>query len=305
MTPTGLGDWQRTTYCGDLRAADAGREVTVMGWVHGRRDHGGLIFVDLRDRTGVLQLVFDPARSAGTFAIAEHLRGEFVVAVRGRVEPRTPETINPNLATGEVEVVVADARLLSQARSVPFPIDGTAPITESTRLKYRYLDLRRPEMQQRLLLRHRLSKADARLPGRATASSRSKRRSSPAARPKGPATIWCRAASTRATSTRCRSRRSSSSRLLMVAGFDRYFQIVRCFRDEDLRADRQPEFTQIDVEMSFVRPDDVMAITEGMLRAHVQPRRHRPSHSPSRASPTTRRCGASASTGRTCASGSN
>jgi len=266
VTPTGLGDWHRTTYCGDLRAADAGRAVTVMGWVHSRRDHGGLIFVDLRDRSGILQLVFDPARSAGAFAIAEDLRGEFVVAVRGRVAPRTAETINPNLATGEVEVVVADGRLLSQARSVPFPIDGTAPITESTRLKYRYLDLRRPEMQQRLLLRHRLTKAvrdyldtngfiEVETPVLTRSTPEGARdylvpsRVNPGnfyALPQSPQLF---------------------KQLLMVSGFDRYFQIVRCFRDEDLRADRQPEFTQIDVEMSFVRPDDVMTITEGMLRA--------------------------------------
>jgi len=262
----GLGDWKRSAYCGDLRAPDAGREVTVMGWVHTRRDHGGLIFVDLRDRAGIVQVVFNPERSGAAFQLAGELRGEFVIAVRGRVEPRPPETLNPNLATGEIEVIASEARLLSRARSTPFPIDGEAPVTESTRLKYRYLDLRRPEMQANLLFRHRLTKTvrdyldghgfiEIETPVLTRSTPEGARdylvpsRVNPGhfyALPQSPQLF---------------------KQLLMVSGFDRYFQIVRCFRDEDLRADRQPEFTQIDLEMSFVQPDDVMAITEGMLTA--------------------------------------
>jgi len=266
VSAAGLGDWKRSNYCGELRAADAGREVTVMGWVHTRRDHGGLIFVDLRDRSGILQLVFNPERSHAAFALAEDLRGEFVIAVRGRVEHRPAETLNPNLATGEIEIIAAEAKLLSRARSTPFPIDGGPPITESTRLKYRYLDLRRPEMQERLIFRHRLAKTvrdyldghgflEIETPVLTRSTPEGARdylvpsRVNPGhfyALPQSPQLF---------------------KQLLMVSGFDRYFQIVRCFRDEDLRADRQPEFTQIDLEMSFVQPDDVMAITEGMLSA--------------------------------------
>ena len=266
MTPEDLGDWRRSAYCGDLRGADGGRDVTVMGWVHTRRDHGGLIFVDLRDRSGILQVVFNPERSQAAFDLAQELRSESVVAVRGRVEERPAETVNPNLATGAIEVMAGAAKLLSRARPTPFPIDGGAAITESTRLKYRYLDLRRPEMQERIIFRHHLAKTvrdyldsqgfiEIETPILTRSTPEGARdylvpsRVNPGhfyALPQSPQLF---------------------KQLLMVAGFDRYFQIVRCFRDEDLRADRQPEVTQIDLEMSFVRPDDIMAVTEGMLTA--------------------------------------
>jgi len=265
VTVDSLGDWQRSHYGGVLRADDEGRTVTVMGWVHTRRDHGGVIFVDLRDRTGIVQVVFHPDNAAA-FAVAEELRGEYVVAVRGRITHRTPETVNPNLPTGAIEVVAAEARLLSRARSLPFQVDGSENVAESTRLKYRYLDLRRPEMQERFLFRHRLAKTvrdyldqqgfiEIETPVLTKSTPEGARdylvpsRVNPGyfyALPQSPQLF---------------------KQILMVAGFDRYFQIVRCFRDEDLRADRQPEFTQIDLEMSFVRPDDVMAVTEGMLAA--------------------------------------
>jgi len=266
VSSAGLGDWKRSTYCGDLRAAHAGETVTVMGWVHTRRDHGGLIFVDLRDRSGIVQIVFNPEYGEAAFALAGELRSEFVVAVRGRVAPRPAETLNPNLATGEIEVMAAEARLLSRARSTPFPIDGGAPVTESTRLKYRYLDLRRTEMQQNLIFRHRLTKAVRDyLDGQGfievetpvlTRSTPEGARDYLVPSRVNPGNFYALPQSPQLF-----------KQLLMVAGFDRYFQIVRCFRDEDLRADRQPEFTQIDLEMSFVQPDDVMAITEGMLTA--------------------------------------
>jgi aspartyl-tRNA synthetase len=266
VNSAGLGDWKRSTYCGDLRAAHAGEPVTVMGWVHTRRDHGGLIFVDLRDRSGVVQVVFNPEHGEAAFALAGELRGEFVVAVRGHVAPRPAETLNPNLATGEIEVMAAEAKLLSRARSTPFPIDGGPPITESTRLKYRYLDLRRPEMQQNLMFRHRLSKAvrdylDAQ--GFIEVETPVLTRSTP----EGARDYLVPSRVTPGNFYALPQSPQLFKQLLMVAGFDRYFQIVRCFRDEDLRADRQPEFTQIDLEMSFVQPDDVMAITEGMLTA--------------------------------------
>ena len=264
MTITGLGEWRRSAYCGDLRVTDEGLTVTVMGWVDGRRDHGGLIFVDLRDRAGIAQIVFNPEVAQAAFALAEDIRSEYVIAVRGRVVRRTPETVNPNLPTGEIEVMAETAAVLNRARTIPFPLDAGATIAESTRLKYRYLDLRRPEMQERIIFRHRLSKVvrdyldgagflEIETPILTRSTPEGARdylvpsRVSPGefyALPQSPQLF---------------------KQILMVAGFDRYFQIVRCFRDEDLRADRQPEFTQIDLEMSFVGPDDVMAVTEGLL----------------------------------------
>jgi len=266
VTAASPSDWTRSLYCGEPRATDEGREVTMMGWVHTRRDHGGLIFVDLRDRSGLVQVVFNPEHGGAAFTIAQELRNEHVVAVRGRISRRPAETLNPNLATGEIEVLAAEARLLSQARALPFAIEDGANVAESTRLKFRYLDLRRPEMQERFLFRHRLTKTvrdyldsqgfiEIETPVLTRSTPEGARdylvpsRVNPGhfyALPQSPQLF---------------------KQLLMVSGFDRYFQIVRCFRDEDLRADRQPEFTQIDLEMSFVRPDDIMAVTEGMLAA--------------------------------------
>ena len=265
MTATGLDDWKRSHYCGDLRAQDDGRGVTVMGWVHTRRDHGGVIFVDLRDRTGLVQVVFHPDTPAA-FAVADELRGEFVVAVQGRVVPRTPETVNPNLATGAIEIVAAEAKLLSRARALPFQLDGGEHVAESTRLKYRYLDLRRAEMQERFRFRHRLAKtvrdyldAEGFIEIETPVLTKST--------PEGARDYLVPSRVTPGHFYALPQSPQLFKQILMVAGFDRYFQIVRCFRDEDLRADRQPEFTQIDLEMSFVRPDDVMALTEGMLAA--------------------------------------
>jgi len=267
MNVVGLGDWKRSSYCGDLRAADEGRVVTVMGWVNTRRDHGGLIFVDLRDRTGVVQIVFNPEVGDAAFALAQDLRGEYVIAVRGRVAHRPPETLNPNLATGEIEVLADEARVLSQARNLPFPLDGMGnAINETTRLKYRYLDLRRQEMQERLLFRYRLTKVvrdylDAQ--GFIEIETPVLTRSTP----EGARDYLVPSRVNPGQFYALPQSPQLFKQILMVAGFDRYFQIVRCFRDEDLRADRQPEFTQIDLEMSFVRPDDVMQLTEGMLTA--------------------------------------
>jgi len=261
-----LGDWKRSGYCGEWRAADAGGEVTVMGWVQTRRDHGGLIFVDLRDRSGVLQVVFNPESGQAAFDVAQDLRSEFVIAVRGRISARPAETLNPGLATGEIEVLAAEIKLLSRSKAIPFPLDGSVEVAENTRLKYRYLDLRRADIQERFLFRNRLAKTvrdyldgagfvDIETPVLTRSTPEGARdylvpsRVNPGqffALPQSPQLF---------------------KQLLMVAGFDRYYQIVRCFRDEDLRADRQPEFTQIDMEMSFVTVDDIIAITEGLLKA--------------------------------------
>lgn len=264
MTPVSLEDWKRDTDCGAVRTADCDRVVTVMGWVNHRRDHGGLIFVDLRDRTGVVQVVFNPEGSPACFELAEALRNEYVVAIRGRVAPRPAETLNPNLATGEVEILAADAKLLSIARPTPFQIDGPA-VAENVRLKYRYLDLRRPEMQERIFLRHQLMKSvrdyldrQGFLEIETPVLTRST--------PEGARDYLVPSRVNIGHFYALPQSPQLFKQILMVSGFERYFQIVRCFRDEDLRADRQPEFTQIDLEMSFVTPDDVMAITEEMLQ---------------------------------------
>lgn len=264
-SPEGLGAWRRSHMCGSLGKEDAGQEVLVMGWVDSRRDHGGLVFVDLRDRSGVLQVVFDPSRGPQAFGVAELLRNEAVVAVRGRLEQRSSDTVNPNLPTGEVEVVAEEARLLNRSRSLPFALDQAAEVAEATRLKYRFLDLRRPEMQQRFVFRHRLAKAVRDYLDREgfleietpflTRSTPEGARDYLVPSRVNPGKFYALPQSPQLF-----------KQLFMASGFDRYFQIVRCFRDEDLRADRQPEFTQIDLEMSFVGPQDVMAVTEGILR---------------------------------------
>jgi aspartyl-tRNA synthetase len=269
MTPQGLGDWQRTHYGGTLRRGDAGTEVVVMGWVHTRRDHGGVIFVDLRDRSGLIQVVFNPERSSEAHAIAQDVRNEYVIAVRGTVSKRTPETINASLPTGEVEVMVSEARLLNTSRALPFQLDDADTVAEATRLKYRYLDLRRPAAQGNLVLRHRLAKRirdylDAQ--GFIEVETPMLTRSTP----EGARDYLVPSRVNRGQFYALPQSPQLFKQILMVAGFDRYFQIARCFRDEDLRADRQPEFTQVDVEMSFVRPEDVFTLVEGMLAGAFQ-----------------------------------
>jgi aspartyl-tRNA synthetase len=258
------GDWQRSCYCGEARAVSVGKEMTLAGWVHSRRDHGGVIFVDLRDRAGICQVVFNPAVDPVSHEKAKQLRSEDVIAVRGVLAKRSAETINPDLATGEVELKSNELRLLNASAVPPFIIDDETDANENTRLKYRYLDFRRPQSLGPLLLRYRMTKLirdyldglgfiDVETPVLTKSTPEGARdylvpsRIYPGkfyALPQSPQLF---------------------KQILMVGGLDRYFQIVKCFRDEDLRADRQPEFTQLDMELSFVQPDDVMDVVEGMI----------------------------------------
>ena len=261
-----LGDMCRTHLCIELGPGDAGREVVLMGWVQRHRDHGGVIFIDLRDREGLTQIVFNPEYNREVHDKAHDIRGEFVLAVRGNVTHRPDGMINPSLKTGEIEVLVSALIILNRAQTPPFQIAAKVDAAENIRLQYRHIDLRRPEIQKNIILRHRAAAAirtylnaggflDIETPVLTKSTPEGARdylvpsRLSPGmfyALPQSPQLF---------------------KQLLMIAGFDRYYQIVRCFRDEDLRADRQPEFTQVDLEMSFVGEDDVMAVAEGLVAA--------------------------------------
>ena len=262
-----LGDWRRSHPCGALRASDEGRTATVMGWVHRRRDHGGLIFVDLRDRTGLVQCVLDPATSAQAHERGQAVRGEFVLAVRGAVARRPAGTENPRLPTGEIEVHVAELKVLNEARPLPFPIEDESDVEELTRLQYRYLDLRRPVMYRNFVVRDAVCRAVREyLHGQDFLEVETPflTRSSP----EGAREFLVPSRLNRGAFYALPQSPQLFKQLLMVAGFERYFQIVRCFRDEDLRKDRQPEFTQIDIETSFLDRDDFLPVIEGMVR-HV------------------------------------
>jgi aspartyl-tRNA synthetase len=261
-----LGDWTRSDWAGTLRPTDVEREVTVMGWVHGRRDHGGVIFLDVRDRSGLVQVVLDPERCAEAHARGAGVRLEYVVAVRGRVVPRSPETVNPNLPTGAVEIVARELRLLNDARPSPFPIEDAIEAAESVRLRHRYLDLRRPRMFQNLWLRHRLAvRARAYLDeaGFLEVETPVLTRSTP----EGARDYLVPSRVHPGSFYALPQSPQLFKQLLMVAGVDRYYQIARCFRDEDSRADRQPEFTQIDIEMAFMPRDAIMHVVEGLTLA--------------------------------------
>jgi aspartyl-tRNA synthetase len=259
-----LGDWVRSDYCGALRRADVGRSVTVMGWVQARRDHGGLLFADLRDRSGLVQLVFNPEQAREAHERAGEMRAEYVVAARGEVVERPAETRNPQLPTGDVEIMVRELKVLNATRPLPFPVDDGTDVSETTRLKYRYLDLRRPQMQANLLLRHRLTKAvrdylDAQGFVEVETPALTRRT------PEGARDYLVPSRVNPGQFYALPQSPQLFKQILMVAGLDRYFQIARCFRDEDLRADRQPEFTQIDVELSFTRPDELYGLIEGLM----------------------------------------
>jgi aspartyl-tRNA synthetase len=254
--------WKRTHTCGELRKNFENQTVVIMGWVDRRRDHGGLIFIDLRDRYGVTQIRIDPDSKA--YEEAKSLRGEYVVAFKGKVELRPDGMVNSKLLTGEVELVAEEVEILNSAKTPPFPISGETNVSEDLRLKYRYLDLRRPEMQNNLMIRHRVGQivrnylaAKQFLEVETPMLSKST--------PEGardylvPSRVW------KGRFYALPQSPQTYKQLLMVAGYDRYFQIVRCFRDEDLRADRQPEFSQIDIEMSFIDEEDIIGIVEGLV----------------------------------------
>jgi len=259
-----LPPWRRSDYCGALRDSDSGREVALWGWVAARRDHGGLIFIDLRDREGIVQIVFNPESNAAAHAVARAVRAEFYLAIKGTVVRRAEGTINADLPTGRIEIIASEAEVLNASAPPPFAVSEDTTAAEEVRLKYRYLDLRRPEMQQNLRRRHMAMRAvrdyldaqdfievetpilwrptpegarDYVVPSRVNPGKFY-------ALPQSPQLL---------------------KQLLMVGGLDRYYQIARCFRDEDLRANRQPEFSQIDIEMTGPRPEDIFKLIEGMM----------------------------------------
>jgi aspartyl-tRNA synthetase len=261
-----LGDLRRTHMCGALRASDAGKKVVLMGWVNRRRDHGNLLFIDLRDRTGLAQVVFNPERDAAVHEKAGLLRNEYVIAVTGTVKLRDANTINPNMPTGEVELIAEELRILNESKLPPFLPSDTALTNEETRLKYRYIDLRRDAMQFNIELRHKVAKAirdylsdqgffEIETPFMTRSTPEGARDYLVPSRVQ-PGTFYALPQSPQ-----------MFKQILMISGFDKYFQIVRCFRDEDLRADRQPEFTQIDLEMTYPQPERVWEVVEGFLTA--------------------------------------
>ena len=261
-----LGSMRRTHHCNALKKSDLDDRVVLMGWVQRRRDHGGVIFVDLRDREGITQVVFNPVHNPDIHDKAHSIRNEYVIAVEGRVYARPEGMTNPNLPTGEIEIMVDELRILNRAATPPFMIDDDTEASESIRLQNRHIDLRRPKLQRNIIMRHKAGEAmrnylnglgflDIETPFLTRSTPEGARdylvpsRTNPGnfyALPQSPQLF---------------------KQLLMVSGFDRYYQIVRCFRDEDLRADRQPEFTQIDLEMSFVGENDVMNVAEGLVVA--------------------------------------
>jgi aspartyl-tRNA synthetase len=260
-----LGELRRTHSCGQLRSQDAGSRALLMGWVHRRRDLGGVIFIHLRDRDGVTQVVFHEDVAPEVHAKAEMLRSEYVVAIEGRVENRTPETVNPNIGTGTVEVVAEKVWILNEARTPPFPMDEETGVTEEARLKYRFVDLRRPRMQRNIMLRSQISFATREYlysQGFLEIETPFMTRSTPeGARDY---LVPCRVQP--GTFYALPQSPQIFKQLLMVSGYEKYFQIVRCFRDEDLRADRQPEFTQIDLEMSFPQQERIFEVIEPMVQ---------------------------------------
>ncbi len=255
---------KRTYRCGELNTANVGEEVTVMGWVQKQRNKGGIIFVDLRDRAGILQVIFEESDcGAENFAKAEKLRSEFVVAVVGKVEKRSG-AVNENLATGEIEVRAAQVRILAEAETPPFPIEADSKTKEELRLKYRYLDLRRPDLQRNLMLRSRIAttiRAFLSREGFLEIETPILNKSTP----EGARDYLVPSRVHPGNFYALPQSPQIFKQLLMCSGYDRYFQIAKCFRDEDLRADRQPEFTQVDLEMSFVDVDDVIDATERMV----------------------------------------
>ncbi len=254
----------RSQYCGELNSSHIDQTVTISGWVHRRRDHGGVIFLDVRDREGLMQVVFDPDADE-SFATANKVRSEYVVEITGLVRARPDGTVNAGMRTGEVEMLGRTITVLNKSLTPPFPLNEHSEVGEDVRLKYRYMDLRRPEMQQKLILRSKVSSSirraledqgfiDIETPilNRAT--------------PEGARDYLVPSRTHPGSFFSLPQSPQLFKQLLMVSGFDRYYQIAKCFRDEDLRADRQPEFTQIDIETSFMDEKSIMGITEVMIR---------------------------------------
>lgn len=259
-----ITELKRTHYCGDVRTEDTGKEIVLMGWAHRRRDHGGVIFVDLRDRSGLVQIVFNPESAPEAHKEAHRIRSEYVLAAKGKVNLRPQGMKNPDLKTGGVEIMIDQVEILSESKTPPFLLESGIEISENVRLKYRYLDLRRPALQKNLILRSKVAAAARNyLAGEGfleietpflTKSTPEGARDYLVPSRINPGTFYALPQSPQIF-----------KQLLMVSGFDRYFQIVKCFRDEDLRADRQPEFTQIDMELSFITEDDIIRIMEGLM----------------------------------------
>lgn len=259
-----LGQWHRTHNCGELTLANDGQEVCIMGWVQYRRDHGGLIFVDLRDRMGLTQVVFSPDAAPKAHENAHILRSEYVLAIKGTVRPRPEGMINPNMVTGQIEVVATEWKLLNTSKTPPFAIEDRCDAGENLRLTWRYLDLRRPRMQANLRLRHKVAQCVRRyLDDNSFVEVETPILTK--STPEGARDFLVPSRLNAGEFYALPQSPQLFKQLLMVAGMDRYFQIVRCFRDEDLRADRQPEFTQVDIEMSFADEETVMGMAEGLM----------------------------------------
>ncbi len=260
-----LEGMKRTDMCGTLSAADEGREVVLTGWVAKNRRLGGVNFVTLRDRTGIVQLAFNDESERDVFEKSEHLKSEYVIAARGKVIKRTPENVNKDMATGEIEIFVTELRVLNASETPPFYIEEDIDTNDALRLKYRYLDLRRPDMQRNLMLRHRVAKI-ARDYFNDNGFLEIETPMLTKSTPEGARDYLVPSRVQQGKFYALPQSPQQYKQLLMLAGYDRYFQVVRCFRDEDLRADRQPEFTQLDMELSFVDIDDIIKINEGFLK---------------------------------------
>jgi len=261
-----IGALRRTHTCNELGTDQTGREVILMGWVLRRRDHGGVIFIDLRDRWGVTQIVFNPEINPEIHVKAHRLRSEWVLAVKGTVYMRPSDMENPNLKTGAIEVLVSELRILNTSATPPFPLDEDVDVSDNLRLQYRYLDLRRPEIARNLIMRHKAVQAVRNY----LSENNFLEIETPMLTRSTPEGARDYLVPSRVNAGKFYALPQSPQlfkQLLMMAGMDRYFQVVKCFRDEDLRADRQPEFTQIDMELSFVGEEDIIHITEGMIKA--------------------------------------